>query len=121
MPCLFEEDAECRMVSQYIFKKIFDSQMSNNDTVCCVAAHIVSKIMMEFVNSNGLMDHSIDVTDFSNNQLNQTDTSARNIKDSKTNKDDKKIEKPALKRAQDLANFIKEILEDIINNRLFKG
>lgn len=99
--------------------------MTNNDTVCCVAAHVVSKILMEFVNSNGLVDHSIDVTDFSRVvfQENEVEDTSGNTKEAKitSNKEEKKIEKPAMKRAQDLANFIRQILEDVLNNNMFKG
>ena len=65
VPWIFtDSDQYPKMISHYIFLKIYDSQTQNKDTVRCLVAHIVSKIMMEFVNSNGLVDHSIDVTDF---------------------------------------------------------
>ena len=39
----FEED--CKMISVHIFKVIFDSNQTNLDTICCIACHIINKIL----------------------------------------------------------------------------
>lgn len=133
-------NSNCEMISIHIFRRIFDSQMTNTDTICCIAAHIINNIMSQFVQSQGGPDASIDVTDFVRLKDNQWSSGEENEagghqqegqragKDGRgaaaDNQEAKKakpaIEKPAAKRAQDLANFTRQIFDDIISNRVLK-
>ena len=45
-PFYFDED--CTMISIYIFQVIFESNQTNMDTICCIACHIINKILTKF-------------------------------------------------------------------------
>jgi len=52
------------MISSYIFKRIFKSQQTNIDTICCIACHIINHIISDYSQSQGGQeDASLDVTD----------------------------------------------------------
>jgi len=36
---------ESKMISSYIFRRIFKSQQTNIDTICCIVCHIINNIM----------------------------------------------------------------------------
>ena len=58
---LFSKDS--KLISSYIFKRIFKSQQTNIDTICCIACHIINNIMSTFSQSGNQVDNSLDVTD----------------------------------------------------------
>ena len=66
-PTLDEVDLfsdESKMISSYIFKRIFKSQQTNIDTICCIACHIINHIISDYSQSQGgAADNSLDVTD----------------------------------------------------------
>lgn len=51
------------MISSYIFRRIFKSQATNIDTICCIACHIINYIMSNFTQSGAQADASLDVTE----------------------------------------------------------
>lgn len=55
---------ECKMISVYIFRRIFKSQKTNMDTVCCIIGHMINLLMTRFSVPNvTLPDGSLDVTE----------------------------------------------------------
>ena len=67
------------------------------------------------------MDHSIDITDFSPELFPEFNVPDEAAKNSKEKGEEDKIDKPAIKRAQDMVNFIRQIMEDILYNGVFAG
>ena len=53
----------CKLISIYIFRRIFKSQQTNIDTICCFVCHIINHIMSQYTQGQGGPDPSLDVTD----------------------------------------------------------
>lgn len=53
----------CSLISIYIFRRIFKSQQTNIDTICCFVCHIINHIMSQYTQGQGGPDPSLDVAD----------------------------------------------------------
>ena len=50
-PYIFGPDA--KLISIYIFRRIFKSQQTNVDTICCFVCHIINHIMSQYTQGQG--------------------------------------------------------------------
>ena len=54
---------ESKLISIYIFRRIFKSQGTNIDTITCIISHVINMIMIRYtVTDQTMPDGSLDVT-----------------------------------------------------------
>ena len=81
----YEFGKDCKMLSIYIFRRIFKSDQRNVDTINCIACHIVNCILSQFNSTPSGKDPSLDVTNIIFKELKAAaDASKKGKKDGET-------------------------------------
>ena len=123
-----EAGQKTEMICSYIFKLIFESQQTNIDTICCIACHIINQIMSQFSQSQGnQVDTSLDVTDSAGGGAGGSGgggAGGGKGGGDKGGKGGQGGEKgggsSSGKRAEDLYQFVKGIIDAILQNQILK-
>lgn len=111
------------MITPFIFELIFESQPTNMDTICCIACHIINNVLSTFQasQSGGGQDTSLDVEGKGNKAEGGGAGQKQGGKGGKAGGGSNSSGGSSIqKRAQDLFDFLKSIIEAILNNQILK-
>lgn len=117
LPYLFGPD--CKLISIYIFRRIFKSQQTNIDTICCFVCHIINHIMSQYTQGQGGADPSLDVCDEIAAQAKQEqDRQAQKNKPGGKGANEKNLGKVIGDRAKELSKLISQMMEELLQNKI---
>ena len=98
----------------YIFLRVFKSQATNVDTICSIMCHFMNTIFSNFTSSQGQPDKSFDV------QGNLDKNQGGGGKGKKGKKQEVTASIPPSKKAFNLSEFLRGLLESIVKNSILK-